>query len=158
MIVVKRHGMSGHHLWSLEQLENKIVDMREMYNEYRMGHHDVIDTSEISCSSSSGVMSGEENSEDQLQTAVETLFETQEKHSLVGVANVFLGVLFYDLKLDYPVTIISQQGEACGKLLVEVYRVPNPVFEDNIESQVNGMSSPTSLLGQTITCRVSYTK
>ena len=34
-----------------------------------------------------------------------------ESQSLIGVANIFLGSLFYDVKLDYQVPIISQQGE-----------------------------------------------
>ena len=32
-------------------------------------------------------------------------------HDLIGVANVFLDALFYDVKLDYYVAIINQQGE-----------------------------------------------
>ena len=38
-------------------------------------------------------------------------YEAQENHNLIGVANVFLDTLFYDVKLDYHVPIISQQGE-----------------------------------------------
>ena len=38
-------------------------------------------------------------------------YESQENHNLIGVANVFLEALFYDVKLDYQVPIISQQGE-----------------------------------------------
>lgn len=42
---------------------------------------------------------------------VDPFFESQENHTLIGVANVFLEVLFHDVKLDYHVPIISQQGE-----------------------------------------------
>lgn len=38
-------------------------------------------------------------------------FESQENHNLIGVANVYLAALFYDVKLDYQVPIVSQQGE-----------------------------------------------
>lgn len=38
-------------------------------------------------------------------------YESQENHSLIGVANIFLEVLFHDVKLDYAVPVISQQGE-----------------------------------------------
>lgn len=38
-------------------------------------------------------------------------YESQENHNLIGVANVFLECLFHDVKLDYHVPIISQQGE-----------------------------------------------
>ena len=41
----------------------------------------------------------------------ESFFVLQENHHLIGVANVFLEVLFYDAKLEYHVPIISQQGE-----------------------------------------------
>lgn len=37
----------------------------------------------------------------------------QENHNLIGVANIFLQALFYHVKLDYLVPIISQQGEVC---------------------------------------------
>lgn len=38
-------------------------------------------------------------------------FDEQENHSLIGVANVFLACLFYDVKLQYAVPIINQKGE-----------------------------------------------
>lgn len=44
-------------------------------------------------------------------------FDEQENHSLIGVANVFLACLFYDVKLQYAVPIINQKGEVgdhCG--------------------------------------------
>lgn len=43
-------------------------------------------------------------------------YEAQENHNLIGVANVFLEALFYDVKLDYHVPIISQQGEVLSDL------------------------------------------
>ena len=44
-------------------------------------------------------------------------YDEQENHSLIGVANVFLESLFYDVKLQYAVPIINQKGEV-GSLLV----------------------------------------
>lgn len=44
-------------------------------------------------------------------------FDEQENHSLIGVANVFLSCLFYDVKLQYAVPIINQKGEVGGRLL-----------------------------------------
>lgn len=41
-------------------------------------------------------------------------FDEQENHSLIGVANVFLSCLFYDVKLQYAVPIINQKGEVSG--------------------------------------------
>ena len=45
-------------------------------------------------------------------------YESQENHNLIGVANIFLEALFYDVKLDYHVPIISQQGEVSRILYV----------------------------------------
>ena len=45
-------------------------------------------------------------------------YELQESHSLIGVANIYMDVLFHDVKLNYYVPIISQQGEVAGKLQV----------------------------------------
>lgn len=44
---------------------------------------------------------------------IDPFYELQENHNLIGVANVFLEVLFHDVRLDYHVPIISQQGEVC---------------------------------------------
>lgn len=41
-------------------------------------------------------------------------YEAQENHNLIGVANIFLECLFHDVKLQYAVPIISQQGEVRG--------------------------------------------
>ena len=44
-------------------------------------------------------------------------YESQENHNLIGVANIFLECLFRDVKLDYHVPIISQQGEVSDHCL-----------------------------------------
>eukprot|EP00061_Rhincodon_typus_P014857 g42199.t1 len=56
-------------------------------------------------------------------------YEAQENHNLIGVANVFLECLYHDVKLQYAVPIISQQGEVAGRLHVEVMRVSGVVPE-----------------------------
>ena len=56
------------------------------------------------------------------RTIPDPFFESKEQHNLIGVANVFLDVLFHGVKLDYPVPIISQQGEVSGRLHVEIQR------------------------------------
>lgn len=43
-------------------------------------------------------------------------FDEEENHSLIGVANVFLACLFYDVKLQYAVPIINQKGEVGDQL------------------------------------------
>ncbi|KAI6210619.1 Kinesin-73 [Aphelenchoides besseyi] len=166
IVVAKRLGMAGVQLWSVEQLENKLLDMRDVYNERRLGNS--AEMTESTGSSSSGVLSGDDGG-DSMETPnplIDTLFQSQvgnnqntrfaflnlqEKHTLIGVANVFLEVLFHDLRLDYHVPIISQQGEVCGKLQVEIYRLP----DQNDNSDANTVSqTSTAFLGRTIRCRV----
>lgn len=43
-------------------------------------------------------------------------FAEKENHYLIGVANVFLACLFYDVKLQYAVPIINQKGEVLNPL------------------------------------------
>lgn len=52
------------------------------------------------------------------QKGLDPFYESQENHNLIGVANIFLEVLFHDVKLDYHTPIISQQGEVAGRLQV----------------------------------------
>uniref|UniRef100_A0A915DR28 Kinesin-like protein n=1 Tax=Ditylenchus dipsaci TaxID=166011 RepID=A0A915DR28_9BILA len=183
VIVVKWQGMSGYQLWTVDHLENKLVDMRELYNERQLK-----DSCAIASTSSSGICCSVEEGEDlekddllddnkQSSLVFDSLFESQEKHSLIGVANVFLEVLFHQLRLDYQVPIISQQGEVCGKLHVEVYRLPDSVngesdssessssSNDSFESEASSSSTTSSdsnakpnqcFMGNTIKCRVGW--
>lgn len=48
-------------------------------------------------------------------------YDEQENHSLIGVANVFLECLFYDVKLQYAVPIINQKGEVCLSAIICPY-------------------------------------
>lgn len=82
----------------MEKLENKLIDMREMYDDWK--------ERDMSCSPNPA-----DNRKD-------PFYETQEDHNLIGVANVFLEVLFHDVRLDYHTPIISQQGEVAGRLQV----------------------------------------
>ncbi|XP_069074451.1 kinesin-like protein KIF13A isoform X3 [Pleurodeles waltl] len=95
-------------VWTIEKLENKLIDMRDLYQEWK-----------------------EKTSENKRPAAKkgDPFYEAQENHNLIGVANVFLECLFYDVKLLYAVPIISQQGEVAGRLHVEVMRVTGAVPE-----------------------------
>uniref|UniRef100_A0A674PP15 Kinesin family member 13B n=1 Tax=Takifugu rubripes TaxID=31033 RepID=A0A674PP15_TAKRU len=95
-----RRRCRGKQIWSLEKMENRLVDMRELYQEWQDYH----------------VMSS-------YFRRADPFFDEQENHSLIGVANVFLSCLFYDVKLQYAVPIINQKGEVAGRLHVEVVRV-----------------------------------
>ncbi|CAL4103220.1 unnamed protein product, partial [Meganyctiphanes norvegica] len=89
-ILVKRKGRPNQ-VWSMEKLEHKLIVMREMFDEQRT---------------------------DPLgdQPEADPFYESQENHNLIGVANIFLDCLFHDVRLNYHVPIISQQGEVAGRL------------------------------------------
>uniref|UniRef100_A0A674NYK7 Kinesin family member 13B n=1 Tax=Takifugu rubripes TaxID=31033 RepID=A0A674NYK7_TAKRU len=100
-IQVRRKG-KGKQIWALEKMENRLVDMRELYQEWKDFDED------------NPVMRS-------YFKRADPFFDEQENHSLIGVANVFLACLFYDVKLQYAVPIINQKGEVAGRLQVEVW-------------------------------------
>ena len=77
----------------MEKLEHKLIVMREMYDE----RHDNPLAS---------------------RPEADPFYESQENHNLIGVANIFLDCLFHDVRLNYHIPIISQQGEVAGRLQV----------------------------------------
>uniref|UniRef100_A0A8C4DBQ6 Kinesin family member 13Bb n=1 Tax=Dicentrarchus labrax TaxID=13489 RepID=A0A8C4DBQ6_DICLA len=101
-IQVRRKG-KGKQIWALEKMENRLVDMRELYQEWKDFDED------------NPVMRS-------YFKRADPFFDEQENHSLIGVANVFLACLFYDVKLQYAVPIINQKGEVVGRLHVELWR------------------------------------
>ncbi|XP_078130791.1 kinesin-like protein KIF13B isoform X1 [Sander vitreus] len=98
-----RRKSKGKQIWALEKLENRLVDMRELYQEWKDFDED------------NSVMRS-------YFKRADPFFDEQENHSLIGVANVFLACLFHDVKLQYAVPIINQNGEVAGRLHVEVWR------------------------------------
>uniref|UniRef100_A0A803VQI5 Kinesin family member 13A n=1 Tax=Ficedula albicollis TaxID=59894 RepID=A0A803VQI5_FICAL len=116
-IQVRRKG-KGTQVWTIEKLENKLIDMRDLYQEWKEKIPEVI-----------YIFRGD------------PFYEAQENHNLIGVANVFLECLFYDVKLQYAVPIISQQGEVAGRLHVEVMRVTGSVPERVVEGDDSSENS-----------------
>ncbi|NXM95100.1 KI13B protein, partial [Sylvia borin] len=117
-IQVRRKG-KGKQIWSLEKLENRLVDMRDLYQEWK------------DCEEDNPVMRA-------YFRRADPFYDETENHSLIGVANVFLECLFYDVKLQYAVPIINQKGEVSGRLHVEVVRVSGEI-DDRL---VGGEDSP----------------
>ncbi|KAM4735358.1 kinesin-like protein KIF13A isoform 2-T2 [Anableps anableps] len=107
-IQVRRKG-KGTQVWTIEKLENKLVDMRDYYRDWKEGK--------------------EEQYNKANRKHCDSFYEGQENHNLIGVANIFLECLFHDVKLQYAVPIISQQGEVAGRLHVELMRVSGSVPE-----------------------------
>ncbi|KAM3603413.1 uncharacterized protein V6R79_021811 [Siganus canaliculatus] len=109
-IQVRRKG-KGKQIWAMEKMENRLVDMRELYQEWKDFDED------------NPVMRS-------YFKRADPFFDEQENHSLIGVANVFLACLFYDVKLQYAVPIINQRGEVAGRLHVELWRGTEGSEED----------------------------
>uniref|UniRef100_A0A665VJ84 Kinesin family member 13A n=1 Tax=Echeneis naucrates TaxID=173247 RepID=A0A665VJ84_ECHNA len=107
-IQVRRKG-KGTQVWTIEKLENKLVDMRDHYRDWKEGTEE---------------MHNKANSKH-----CDPFYEAQENHNLIGVANIFLECLFHDVKLQYAVPIISQQGEVAGRLHIELMRISGAVPE-----------------------------
>ncbi|CAL8311913.1 unnamed protein product [Lota lota] len=101
-VQVRRKGR-GKLIWSLEKMENRLVDMKDLYQEWK------------DCQEDNSVTRS-------YFRRADPFFDEQENHSLIGVANVFLSCLFHDVRLQYAVPIINQKGEVSGRLHVEVYR------------------------------------
>ncbi|XP_071504445.1 kinesin-like protein KIF13A [Diadema antillarum] len=170
-IQVKRKDR-GTQIWSVEKLENKIIDMRDMYNERKdkgipLKDEETEPLRKLSFFESQDSLASpmallpplplpllkDQSLNVPVPNIVQTpspasededpFYESQENHSLIGVANVFLEVLFHDVKLNYAVPIISQQGEVAGKLLVEIQRMSGSmpdVNADQASTTSNGSS------------------
>ncbi|XP_064908388.1 kinesin-like protein KIF13A isoform X5 [Columba livia] len=121
-IQVRRKG-KGTQVWTIEKLENKLIDMRDLYQEWKEKVPEI------------RKLIGKRG---------DPFYEAQENHNLIGVANVFLECLFYDVKLQYAVPIISQQGEVAGRLHVEVMRVTGSVPERVVEGDDSSENSSES--------------
>ncbi|XP_071054782.1 kinesin-like protein KIF13A isoform X3 [Onthophagus taurus] len=111
-ILVKRENFASQ-IWNMEKLENKLIDMREMYDEQKDKDNSLKDS----------ILQSQ-------AYKLNDLFESQENHNLIGVANVFLECLFADVVLDYHTPIISQQGEVSGRLQVELSRISGILPQD----------------------------
>ncbi|XP_051831696.1 kinesin-like protein KIF13B [Antechinus flavipes] len=108
-IQVRRKG-KGKQIWSLEKLDNRLLDMRDLYQEWK------------ECDEDNPVTRS-------YFKRADPFYDEQENHSLIGVANVFLSSLFYDVKLQYAVPIINQKGEVAGRLHVEVVQISGAIGE-----------------------------
>ncbi|KJH45689.1 kinesin motor domain protein [Dictyocaulus viviparus] len=157
VIVVRRSGMSGSQLWTVAQLENKLIDMREMYSDKLNGvPSDLSCTLSPECSPSRSFPQTTTFDE----VMIDPFFESQEHHNLIGVANVFLEVLFHDMELDYQGRIIV---EVARELIAGVFklRIPNSDADEaqSPKGEHNGsLERQESFIGRTITCRVRIKK
>ncbi|XP_044146817.1 kinesin-like protein KIF13B isoform X2 [Bufo gargarizans] len=133
-IQVRRKG-KGKQIWSLEKLENRLVDIRDLYQEWK------------ACEEDSPVIRA-------YFRRADPFYDEQENHSLIGVANVFLESLFHDVKLQYAVPIINQKGEISGRLHVEVVRVSGDIDERIAGGEDGDASSDSKTQERKLVCMV----
>ncbi|XP_055378395.1 kinesin-like protein KIF13A isoform X4 [Condylostylus longicornis] len=132
-ILVKRIN-SGSQIWTMEKLENKLIDMREMYQEHKEGVLPIIEPE----------IDDDDDEDPEKEKTLDPFYESQENHNLIGVANIFLEVLFHDVKLDYHTPIISQQGEVAGRLQIEISRTAGQLPQDRMCESASTNSSDDS--------------
>lgn len=125
-ILIKRKNCASQ-IWTMEKFDANLIEMRELYAEWKKKQNDkqlrqqdstTSDTSNISTSTSASP-----DTSPRIRPRNDPFYEFQERHLLIGVANIFLDVLMQDVMLNYQVPIISQQGEVAGRLHVEFGRV-----------------------------------
>ena len=133
-ILVKREEKASL-VWSVEKLDFKLIDMREVYEEVKSKNLD------FHCIG---------------QTFPDPFNETTENHNLIGVANIFLSVLFHEVKLDYQIPIISQHGEVSGRLHIEIERISGSLQYDKFPGDCQGFEvcDEAETESASLTCRL----
>ncbi|XP_057308656.1 kinesin-like protein KIF13A isoform X3 [Hydractinia symbiolongicarpus] len=115
--VVVKSKSRGTQVWSVDKIGNKIYDMRDAYQ---------------SIVESDPLQGGSTDTDD----IDDGLFFEIECHTLIGVATVWLECLYQNVPLDYSAPVISQQGEVCGRLSVEIKRLQ----DENATLSIDGDS------------------
>ena len=91
--IVSKQPRKPNRIMSLDLFENQLIDMRDNYQ--NQGQNDT------------------EKEED----------SNHDNYELIGVANIFLEVLYYDVKLIYAAPIISQHGKIVGKIHFDIEKI-----------------------------------
>ncbi|KAK7151244.1 hypothetical protein R3I93_012242 [Phoxinus phoxinus] len=130
-----RRKSKGKQIWAMEKMENRLVDMRDLYQEWKDFDED------------NPVMRS-------YFKRADPFFDEQENHSLIGVANVFLSCLLYDVKLQYAVPIINQKGEVAGRLHVEVQRLSGELEDRETGGGDSEISPDGEMQERKLTCMI----
>lgn len=109
-ILLSKKG-EGRQTWSLEKMEIRIGEMRQVYQRVKEGSGTV---DEIG------------------KSLKDPFYEAVESHSLVGVANLYLSSVFHDIIFEHSAPIISQEGKIAGKLLLQVQRIEGAFPSDRV--------------------------
>ena len=135
-------------IWSKEKFELNLIEMRELYAEWKERQNEKKFLNQTSIDSDMSTLSAETNfspgSSPRIEHRNDPFYERQENHLLIGVANIFLEVLMQDVMLDYHVPIISQQGEVAGKLWVEFGRIEGHFGERIADASASDIETNSS--------------
>lgn len=143
-ILVKRKN-APQQVWSMEKFDANIIEMREMYADWKERQNEKKLRNQMSTDSELSVASSVSlDSSPKIQRRNDPFYELQENHLLVGVANIFLEVLMQDVILDYQVPIISQQGEVTGRLSVEFGRIEGQFGERMADASASDVETSSS--------------
>ncbi|KAL3097852.1 hypothetical protein niasHS_000587 [Heterodera schachtii] len=151
IIVAKWRGKRwAQQQWTVEQMECKLADLRARNNNNVRQYFSVENSFNL--------------------PLFGNLLARREKHTLIGVANVYLGHLLLNEvpSVDSQVLVINQQGEISGKMIVRVDRTEvrsehydeeeeeedEEEDEDEEEGRHRHNERPGKYLGGTMRCRV----
>ena len=102
--IVCKHPKKPKRFLSLDMFENRVFIMREQFQ-----------------TKSDNITNTDDDEEEALM---------MDHHELIGVANIFLEVLFYDVRLTYAAPIISKHGKIVGQLHFDIERTGGSFPQD----------------------------
>ena len=100
--ILVKQGEAGQSIWSLDKMDAKIVQMRELYS-----------TTVGTTTNTWGTIETTD-----VEQPKDPFHEGTQHHDLVGVANLYMMPLFHNVKFMYSIPVISPQGEVAGRLKV----------------------------------------
>ena len=109
-ILINKKG-EGRQTWSLDKMQTRLIDMREVRQQVK---------------DEAGTV------EDIGKSLKDPFYEAVESHTLVGVANLFLGAVFHDVAFEHFAPILTPDGTIAGKLLLQIQRVEGTFPSDRV--------------------------
>ena len=101
----------GRQFWSMDKMDARMMGMREVHQQVKDGIGTVRDIG---------------------SRLKDPFFDEIESHALVGVANLYLSVLFHDIAFEHYAPIITQDGKVAGKLLMQIKRIEGNLPNDRL--------------------------
>jgi len=133
--IIVKHAKRGTQVWSVEKLKNKLYGMRDLYEQ--------------------SVVEGNSSRKEDDNHDDDGLFFEVECHTLIGIATIWLECLFENVPLDYAAPIISQQGEVCGKLMVDIRNIKDEYDSESHSSVDSEVEEEKFEIGRAIHVQVT---